>query len=78
VLGLLDLLQGWDALLFLVAPWRYLLSPRYRSRKQEEWKTLPPHRVQIEQIGGAFCFVLGMVVAGLLGALVWSAYHGTA
>jgi hypothetical protein len=72
MLSLLDAIAGvaqlGDAFALAAAPWRFLLSPRHRSRVRERWRKAPAHVAVVQQAGGILVVVIEL-------ALVLAAVH---
>jgi hypothetical protein len=66
MLSLLDaiagLAQAGDAFAIGVAPWRFLLSRRYRGQVRVRWRTVPAHVATVQQIGGALVLVMELAI----------------
>ena len=71
--ALVDIASGLDALVLIVAPWRYLFSRSYRVRKHREWAE-KPRRAAIEQIGGVLVAVLTVTLIAFVAILIFSTH----
>ncbi len=67
MLSLLEAIAGFvqagEWLAIGVAPWRFLLSRRYREQVRDRWRTLPAHVAAVQQICGTLVVVIELVIA---------------
>jgi hypothetical protein len=62
----LDALNLLNLLYFAFSAWRYLLSPKYRTRVQARWQQCSQSLIATEIIGSVLAAAISLFLAGLL------------